>query len=206
MFSEKTNIKNLIICYISLVCAVLFFSGALKDFVGGIFDFAKVSGTFPSWLAHGNGVGAKGGFIFAFTLVPSIMLALAMISVFEYYGALNAASQIFTFLLRPLMGIKGVSAISLIASLQSADAGSSTARLLHDEKKLTDKELLIFASFQFSGAAMLTNFLSSLAPLLSLNDGTNNVPSSIAFCLGVILFFKFFGANVMRLYVKLFVK
>ena len=34
------------------------------------------------------------------------------------------------------MRLFNVSAISLIASLQSADAGSSTARLLHDEKKL----------------------------------------------------------------------
>lgn len=72
---------------------------------------------------------------------------------------------------------------------------------------MTHKELLIFAAFQFSAGAMITNFLASFAPLLLIPDKNGALaPISIALCLGVIFVFKVFGANLMRLYVKKFVK
>ena len=105
------------------------------------------------------------------------------------------------------MGIPGNCSISLIASTQSTDAGSSTTKFLRDEKAITHKELLIFAAFQFSAGALLTNFLASFAPVLLVPDKAGVVaPVSIAMCLGIIFVFKIFGANLMRLYVKKFVK
>lgn len=199
--------KKLIVGTISLVCAVIFFGGFAKDFVGGIFDFGKLTGQFPEWLKTSGGSSAKGGFLFAVTLVPSVMLALGFVAIFEHFGALAAASKWMSPILRPLMGIPGSSSISLIASTQSTDAGSSTTKFLYNEGKITYKELLIFAAFQFSAGALLTNFLSSFAPLLLVSDKSGAVaPTTIAMCLGVIFLFKIFGANLMRLYVKTFVK
>lgn len=60
--------------------------------------------------------------------------------------------------------------------------------------------------FNLAGA-MLTNFLASFAPLLLLTDKNGmTAPISVAMCLGIIFLFKLFGANLMRLYVKKFVK
>ena len=54
---------------------------------------------------------------------------------------------------------------------------------------------------------MITNFLASFAPLLTIADKNGaQAPISIAAGLGIILVFKVFGANLMRLYVKKFVK
>ncbi|PJG85737.1 nucleoside recognition domain-containing protein [Conservatibacter flavescens] len=204
---EEISPKMLIAGTVSLVCAVIFFGGFAKDLWGGIFDFSKLTGQFPDWLKTSGGMSAKGGFLFALTLVPSVMLALGFVAIFEHYGALAAASKWLSPILKPLMGIPGVCSISLIASTQSTDAGSSTTKFLRNEDKITHKELLIFSAFQFSAGALLTNFLSSFAPLLQVSDQFGNVaPVSIAMCLGVIFIFKIFGANLMRLYVKKFVK
>ena len=43
-----------------------------------------------------GGSGAIDGFMFALTLVPTVMFALAMITVFDHYGALKAARQMLT--------------------------------------------------------------------------------------------------------------
>lgn len=205
----NSNNRSMITGTVSLILAIIFFSGFTKNYFGGIFDFSKVSGAFPPWFGgHGAGVGAKQGFIFAITLVPSVMLALGALAVFEHFGALLAASKFLSLILKPIMGIPGISAISLIAGLQSTDAGSSTTKFLKDEGKMADKELLIFAAFQFSAGATITNFLSSMEPLLSnlVSETGKTVPTSVATCFVVIFAFKFVGANIMRLYVKFFVK
>ena len=61
--------------------------------------------------------------------------------------------------------------------------------------------------FQFSAGATITNFLGSGAALLALTsvaaDGTTQgVPTTIGICFAVLFFFKFFGANLMRLYLN----
>ncbi|TNG94451.1 hypothetical protein FHQ28_10120 [Pasteurellaceae bacterium USgator11] len=204
---SENSMKKLIVGTISLILAIIFFGGFAKDFIGGIFDFSKLTGQFPDWLKTSGGISAKGGFLFALTLVPSVMLALGFVAVFEHYGALSAASKWLNPILKPVMGIPGNCSISLIASTQSTDAGSSTTKFLREEKEITYKELLIFAAFQFSAGALLTNFLSSFAPVLLIPDKAGQVaPVSIAMCLGIIFVFKIFGANLMRLYVKKFVK
>jgi len=155
----------------------------------------------------GSGTSAKGGFLFALSLAPAVMLALGFVALFVKYHALYAASRLLTPVLKPLIGIPGCCSISLIASTQSTDAGSSTAKFLRQDGLITHKELLIFAAFQFSAGAMITNFLSSFAPVLLVTDKAGNTaPATIAMVLGIVFVFKILGANLMRLYVKKFVK
>ena len=152
-----------------------------------------------------GGQGARDGFIFALTLIPTVMFALGMINVFEHYGALNAARKLLSPLLRPLMGIPGNSGLALIASLQSTDAGAAMTRELKDEKHLTKRETDVFTMFQFTAGAAIVNFFSSGAVLftLTLADGSLAVSSSIGLAILVIFVFKFIGANVFRVYLNL---
>ncbi|AKJ41597.1 nucleoside recognition domain-containing protein [Pragia fontium] len=155
---------------------------------------------------RGNGgSGAMEGFLFAFGLIPSVMFALAMINVLEHYGALNAARKLLSVILRPLLGVPGITGLAIIGSLQSTDVGASLTRALADENKITAKEKEVLTMFQFSGGAMITNFFSSGAVLftLVLVSGELAVPTTIGACIGVIFIMKVFGANVMRLYLSI---
>ena len=149
-----------------------------------------------------GGSGAIDGFMFALTLVPTVMFALAMITVFEHYGALRAARQMLTPILRPILGLPGSAALALIASLQSTDGGAALTRQLKDANELTEDEVHIFATFQMTADACITNFFSSGAVLFTLTaaDGSLAVPVSLGLCLGVLLLGKVFAANLMRLF------
>lgn len=128
MTPEKTteqavNEKVGIGAYLSLAFAVVFFSGLCASSQWwGVFDFTTVNGGFgrlvsgvteqgdaiKTAMANFRGKGGSGaidGFMFALSLVPTVMFALAMITVFEHYGALKAARKILTPVLRPLIGI-----------------------------------------------------------------------------------------------------
>lgn len=205
--------------YISLIFAIVFFSGlcASKEW-WGIFDFTTMNGSFGQLVssvteADGaiktamtsfrgkGGSGAIDGFMFALTLVPTVMFALAMITIFDHYGALRAARKMLTPVLRPLLGIPGGATLALIASLQSTDGGAALTRQLKDAGELTEREVNIFASFQMTADACITNFFSSGAVLFTLvaADGTPAVPVSLGLCLGIMLIGKVFAANLMRL-------
>ena len=69
-----------------------------------------------------------------------------------------------------------------------------------EEGYIDEKEQAIFCAYQFSGGAMLTNYLSSGAALFGFLDITMSIP------LLVIFVFKFFGANLMRIYVNKLMK
>lgn len=151
-----------------------------------------------------GGEGARQGFMFALTLVPTTMFALGMVAVLEHYGALEAMRRIFSVILRPVMGVPGDTGLAMIASFQSTDAGAALTRSLYDEKMLTTKERDIFTMFQFSAGATITNFLGSGAALLALTSAAGEkVPVTIGLCFAVMFFFKFFGANLMRLYLNM---
>ena len=141
------------------------------------------------------------GFVFAVTLIPTVMFALAMVTVLEHYGALKAARKMLTPVLRPLLGLPGSCGLALITSLQSTDGGAALTRQLKDAGELNEAETNIFCQFQYSADATITNFLSSGAVIftLTLADGTPAVPTSIGVCLGLILVMKVVIANVMRL-------
>ncbi len=205
--------------YISFILAVVFFSGLCETKEWwGILDFTVVNGSFGQLVSSvkdqagelitatssfrgKGGSGAIDGFMFALTLVPPIMFSVAMITVFEYYGAIRAAGYLLNFVLRPLMGLPGYTALALVASLQSTDAGAALTRSLKDEGRLTETEVEIFAAFQMTAGAAVGNFLSSGVVIFTLVNADNlpAVPSSIGMCLGVILLGKLFSANLMRL-------
>lgn len=208
--------------FVALAFAIVFFSGMMQSVEWwGIFDFNTLNGSFGQVAgsvqegAEGvetvatnfrgqGGSGARDGFMFAITLVPTVMFALGIIAVLEHYGALDAARKLMTPLLRPVIGIPGDSGLALIASMQSTDAGASMTRNLMDNGNLSKKEGTIFTQFQLSAGATITNFFSSGAILFTLTntDGSQAVPVSIGFCLIVMFVLKIFGANVMRLFLR----
>ncbi|WP_312737355.1 nucleoside recognition domain-containing protein [Atlantibacter hermannii] len=205
--------------YITLAFAAVFFSGLLGGKAWyGVFDFTTLNGAFGKVVSkvslNGDelttatsafrgvgGHGAMDGFLFALGLIPAVMFALGMINVLEHYGALRAARRLLTPLLRPLLGIPGTAGLALIGSLQSTDVGASLTRNLADEGQISESEKDIFAMFQFSAGAMITNFFSSGAVLFTLVtvDGTTAVPASIGACVAVMFIMKIVGANILRL-------
>ncbi|MEZ8500379.1 nucleoside recognition domain-containing protein [Vibrio splendidus] len=219
----KTDRKVTIGSYIALAFAIVFFSGLMQSNEWyGVLDFTTLNGSFGkvsydvSETADGiqaattslrgkGGSGARDGFIFALTLIPTVMFALGMINVLEHYGALDAARKLLTPLLRPLMGIPGNSGLALIASLQSTDAGAAMTRQLKDEGHLTKRETDVFTMFQFTAGAAIVNFFSSGAVLFTLTamDGSLAVTSSIGLAVAVMFIFKFVGANLFRIYLNI---
>ena len=154
-----------------------------------------------------GGVGARQDFMFALTLAPTPLFAMGIIAVLEHYGALEAMRRLLQRTLKWLMGIPGDTGLAMIASFQSTDAGAALTRSLYDQGQLSTRERDIFTMFQFSAGATITNFLGSGAALLALTsvaaDGTTQgVPTTIGICFAVLFFFKFFGANLMRLYLN----
>lgn len=216
---EKVSIGN----YLSLGIAIVFFSGLLKSNEWwGVLDFTTLNGSFGSLINSAvsdsegvisttmanyrgkGGSGALDGFMFALGLVPTCMFALGMVRIFEHFGALVAARKLLTPVLRLLMGIPGVSGLTMIASLQNTDTGASMTKSLVEKGEMSRKEMHIFSAFQFSCGASIVNFMGSGAVLLTLvnSDGTQAVPASIGMILGVIFICKIFGANVMRVYLN----
>ena len=190
--------------YAALCLTILFFSGVFSDSQGvlGCFDFTVLCGAFGTiaeeftFIGQG-GSGARYGFLYALSLVPGIMLALGVVEVAERLQALRAAQRLLTPLMRPLLGLPGVAGLALISSLQSSDAGAVMTRALHEKGFITEKEKIVFVAFQFSSASSITVYLSMgvvLFPFLSVSYLTP---------LGIILFYKFIGTNIMRLYLQI---
>lgn len=218
---EKQQLQVKWYGYIALVVGILFFSGIFADAEGPLstLDFGNLLGrlgalgtvteqgreyvTLASDFRGSGGNGAREGFMFALTLAPAVLLALGTVSVVEHLDGLNAAAKLLNIVLRPLMGIPGVSALGLMASLQSVDAGASMTKQLYDAELLTDNERLIFTTFQFSGAAVLINYFASGAAMFPYL-GILGIP--IILPMAVIFLFKILGANLMRLYIRRFLK
>ena len=109
------------------------------------------------------------------------MLALGVVEVAERLDALRAAQRMLTPLMRPLMGLPGIAGLALISSLQSSDAGAAMTRELSEKGLISEVEKTIFAAFQFSSGSSITVYLS----------------------MGLILFYKVVGMNLIRLYLHL---
>ncbi|MEG1160088.1 MAG: hypothetical protein RSD70_06835, partial [Acidaminococcaceae bacterium] len=105
-----------------------------------------------------------------------------------------------TPLLRPLLGIPGVCSLALIANLQTTDAGAGMTKELIDADAITDKERSIFAAYQISGSAPITNYFSSAVAIFPVLLVPIIVP------LLVIIIFKFIGGNIVRAYLNLIEK
>ena len=82
--------------------------------------------------------------------------------------------------------------------MQSTDAAAGMVKELKDNNLITDKERSIIIAYQTSGSAFITNYFSSGAAAFSILMAPIIVP------IFVIFVFKIVGANLMRLYFKIF--
>ncbi|HBN73404.1 MAG TPA: hypothetical protein DD376_01260 [Sutterella sp.] len=192
------------VAYLALFLLILFFSG-LSGRLGPTlawFDYATLVGRFglildtQTFLGAG-GTGARGGFFYAVSFLPSIMFAVGVIELAARYGALDAAHVLLTPILRPLLGIPGACGIAMIASLQSSDAGAAMTRELADARLITDDERTILSTFEFSSGASVIFYLTVACVLFEF------LPVRFLIPLGVVLLFKVIGANLVRLYLTI---
>lgn len=202
--------------YVSLVIGILFFSGIFKNAEGPLraLDFTNVLGEFGNLgtLEEGmgtlagnfrgiGGTGPRDGWLYALTLLPSVMFALGVVKVIEFFDGMKAAQKLLTPLLQPLMGLPGSAGLTLITSLQSTDAAAAMTKELADQGYIDEKQKAIFCSFQFSGASAITNFFASGAALFPF---IGDLPVWKPLLLIIVM--KFVGANVARLYLNKFDK
>lgn len=189
--------------YIALLAAILFFSGLLMKIDGvkwlSAFDFTTLGGKFGTMkdpakntFLGAGGVSAKSGFLFALSLVPTVMLALGVLEIFTHYGAIRAAHKLLTPLLRPLLGIPGLTGLALITDLQSTDAGAALTKELYDQNQITKKELVIMSAWQYSGAGLINNFFAIGSALFAFLAAPVIIPLFLMFVL------KFVGAIFVR--------
>lgn len=189
--------------FVALIVAILFFSGLLMKVNGmqwiSAFDFTTLGGTFgtmkepaKSNFMGAGGVSARAGFLFALSLAPSVMLALGFLEIFTHYGAIKAAHKLLTPLLKPLLGIPGLTGLALITDLQSTDAGAALTKELKDEGQITQKDLVVMGAWQYSGAGMISNYFSIGVALFA----ALTVPVIIPLLLMFVL--KFVGAIFVR--------
>jgi nucleoside recognition membrane protein YjiH len=212
---EQKNVSLYVrpIGYAALLFALLFFSGVMPVFAKNYgewvkaFDFSSLLGSFGSIAKAGDfrgagGIGAKDGFLFGLTLIPAVMFALGVIEVVDYLDGLKAAQKLLNPLLRPMLGIPGITGLALISSLQSTDAGAGMTKGLQEDKYITENEKTIFMMFQFTADGTITNMLGTGAAIIVLVSPV--VPTIIMLSFAVVFVLKIFAANMMRLYVKKF--
>jgi len=188
--------------WLSLAILIATFSGAFAD-AGAwrAIDFQVLTGQFGE-ISKGiiftgkGGTGAREGFMFTLTLIPTVMFALGLIQVAESMGALLAAERLFRPILKPLMGIPGVAGLAFVSSFTSSDVGSVMTRQLVDDKLITDDERTIFVAYQYAASAVVTNTLGAGAAMLPISV----LPVGIIIALEVVV--KIIGANVMRLIIR----
>lgn len=190
--------------FAALIVAVLFFSGLLVKFPDmkwlSAFDFTTLVGNFGAIKNIGKdtfvgsgGLGARGGFMFALSLVPSVMFAIGCIEVLEHYGAIKAAQRLLTPLLKPLLGLPGLTGLALITDLQSTDAGAALTKELYDKKFIDKKELTVMGAWQYSGAGLINNYFMIGSAVFAYLTCPLLIPLILMFI------FKFIGAIYVRI-------
>jgi nucleoside recognition membrane protein YjiH len=128
------------------------------------------------------------------------MLALGVVEVVDHLGGLKAAQKLLTPILRPLLGIPGIAGLAMVTSFQSTDAGAGMTKMLRETNCITENEKTVFCAFQFSAGGTLTNYLATGAALFSFLTVPMIIPLAVCFA------FKFFGANLVRIYLNRFEK
>ncbi|MBQ8828566.1 MAG: hypothetical protein IJ022_00455 [Burkholderiaceae bacterium] len=162
--------------YVAFAFAICFFSGVFYkmpeaykwlgalDFTTLIGKFGTMAGTKANFVGSG-GLSARAGFLFSLSLFPGVMLAMGLIEVLAHYGALRAAQQLMTPILKPVLGIPGITSLALVTDLQSTDGGAALTRALWDEGKITRKNLIVIAAWQYAGAGCIANYYSTVSAL-----------------------------------------
>lgn len=202
---QQEKLKVPIMGYVAFVAAIILFSGvfASSDSWLKVFDFNVLAGSFGKTgiiaekavdFRGSGGSGAKDGFLFAITLIPTVILALGIVNMVDGLGGLKAAQKLMTPILKPLLGVSGITALANIANMQSTDAAAGMVKELVDSGQITDKERSIVITYQTSASAFVTNYFSSGAAVF----GFMVIP--IIAPIIIMLIFKIVGANLLRLY------
>lgn len=196
MQAPKVTVGGLI----ALIIGILFFSGVFKNadnFLCAI-DFTNLAGKFgtigeanQNYMGSG-GNGARYGFMFAVSFLPTIMLAVGMVKVIEGYRGLECAAALLTPILRFIMGIPGIAAVAMVTSISAGDAGAALTRELSMNGALTDDERDIFVAFQYPSSGTITNYYSCGPALFDFLPCGSGLPLAVCFITKVI------GANLFR--------
>lgn len=201
--SDKIKPKKNWAGWISLVLLIILFSGIFRKSTGAIaaLDFANLTGSFGSIYEGINfvgkgGIGARAGFLFTLTLIPTVCLAVGLIDVVEYLGAMKAAEKLFNPLLRPMLGIPGIAGISFVATFTSSDIGAFMTKELVEKNQMTDDERTAYVAYQYSGSAVILNTINTQAPLLPI------AVLAVGPIILIEMVCKIFGANMVRLIIK----
>ncbi len=195
----KVGMKGML----ALIFGILFFAGIFATIQGAewlkAFDYSTLIGKFGTMkdpakatFVGAGGVSARGGFLFALSLIPSVMLAIGIVDVLDHYGALAAAQKLMTPLFKPLMDVPGLVGLALITDLQSTDAGAALTKELYDEGMIDKREQTIIAAWQYSGAGTINNYFAIAGALFGFMLCPIIVP------IAVIMVMKFVGAIICR--------
>lgn len=189
---------------IALILGILIFAGVFAHVQGqewlSAFDYSTLIGKFGTMkdpakntFVGAGGVSARAGFLFALSLIPSIMLAIGLVNILQHYGALSAAQKIMTPLFKPLMDVPGLVGLTLITDLQSTDAGAALTKELLDLGLIDKREETIIAAWQYSGAGMINNYFAIAGALFGFMACPILIP------LAIIFIMKFVGAIICRI-------
>lgn len=189
--------------WISLILFILCFSGLLP-WMGskapslswlGYFDFSSMIGRFGTDLVNSReSHGAARGFMEAFLLFPAVMLALGLVEIFEYYGALKVAEKIFHPLLRFILGIPGVAGLAFVMSINCSDAAAIMTRELRMKGEITEDERTTFVAYQYPSTSTVINTLGAGGALLPISILAPGI------IIGIQLVVKLIGANLVRFF------
>lgn len=201
--NEKTKIKVGIKGWIALFVLILVFSGLFTKSAGPMkaVDLSNLIGKFGE-IAPGvnymgkNGSGARDGFLFALSLIPTVALAVGLINVVDHMGGLAAAEKLFTPILRPLFNIPGIAGLAFVSSFTSSDVASVMTKELVEDGHMTDDERTIFVAYQYAGSAVILNTVGTQAPLLPI------VLMPLGAVILVLWICKVIGANIVRVVIK----
>lgn len=197
---NKVEIKG----WISLFILILMFSGIFTksesplkalDLSNLIGSFGQIGETGHNFMGK-NGSGARDGFLFALSLIPTTAISVGLIDVVDSLGGLKAAEKLFTPILKPLLGVPGIAGLAFVSSFTSSDVAAVMTKELSEAGLLTDDEKTIFVAYQYQSSAVVLNTISTQAPLLPI----------VLLPLGPIIVFlfiwKLIGANIVRLIIK----
>ncbi len=205
---EKKELKVTWKGWLSLAFLIILFSGTLGSQTGWLkaFDlnslvgaFGKAEGAKIAFVGTG-GFGAKEGMMVGLSLIPTVMVAQGLLDVCESYGALKAAAKLFHPLLRPLLGIPGVAGLAFVSSFTSSDVGAFITKDMYEKGEITDDERTVFAAYQYAGSGTVNNTVAAGAALVPISV----LP--IGAIIGMIIIVKIIGANLVRMYLKVYHK
>lgn len=189
--------------WLFLAILIIMFSGVFENAQGPLraLDLSNLIGKFGKIGEGGNfrgsgGTGARDGFLFTLTLIPTISLAVGLIDIVEHMDGMKAAAKLFNPILRPLLGIPGIAGLAFVSSFTSSDIAAFMTKELVDNNYMTDDERTVFVSYQYAGSAVILNTIGTQAPLLPI------VVMAVGPIIAMLWICKVFGANLVRLIIK----